>query len=637
MVTCSLKLRPYSGSESNYYRCDENHARYFDESYYDSNSFEIPLTQDGEAVVLEEENCGRDIFAQFSYRILLSAANGFDAEDVQDVRVYVNDDLELPKLDFTQSRKLSLRFPGEDRKERPIFLDCFGYAQLCVELVMKDQKVYTLYSKFLPVKVSAFDPFNRAVGAMAEYVYDRQEAFLLNGELKSRSLAALKKGGYRSLETRIRCAREIAMLYESNYGYFKANSRFHVKKTAVIDQFERLNQLSSNTVCHIASHPEQLAPAARGAGIRVDRRFYQPRKTLMTRNVRSFDIYENKVIVGFLRNMIDELGRLRNQCSEIPDGSAGRGRPDDSYMYSSEFVLAKPRMTLKRSAEQLDQLIGKFRKLLGLYQRALDIPAEPLTGAPKPSKIFLCVPQYNKIFTCIRNWFNLGIYDLASEKDLLLSFVKISTLYESYVLTKMIAYLSGARGYELKKSKKRKYPLPETALHKNTRIKNTFYFSDEKDKVTLYYQPVIFNTSERLNGIGLYRNNDVPVSGEAKGANYYTPDFLLKVDRDAKITYIILDAKFSKFENVKQKQFRDLAFKYLISLSPIGEKEFVAGMCILYGRNRDSERDLKSFYDPQLSERPIAPFAEAIPLMEWEGIEEAQFAMLDRLMARIPE
>lgn len=78
---------------------------------------------------------------------------------------------------------------------------------------------------------------------MARFVYNNQEWLLLNGELKPKKPSGLKENGYRSLATQILLAEEIAAIYESSYGYFKANSRFKLEKMSVIERLERIQSL----------------------------------------------------------------------------------------------------------------------------------------------------------------------------------------------------------------------------------------------------------------------------------------------------------------------------------------------------------------------------------------------------------
>lgn len=150
----------------------------------------------------------------------------------------------------------------------------------------------------------------------------------------------------------------------------------------------------------------------------------------------------------------------------------------------------------------------------------------------------------------------------------------------------------------------------------------------------MYYQPVIFDVEQNsVNGVGLYRNNSISVfAGEdddRQGGHYYVPDYLIKVKSVDETKYLIIDAKFSYIHSVRRFYVKDLAFKYLFSISPINDKDIIKGMCIMYGKC--SEQDvMQSAYDKKLPNNDILPKAELIPLMESISNDE-QYNKFDAL------
>lgn len=165
------------------------------------------------------------------------------------------------------------------------------------------------------------------------------------------------------------------------------------------------------------------------------------------------------------------------------------------------------------------------------------------------------------------------------------------------------------------------YPTRRNWKYKNTKCVNTFLFENDRYKLTLYYQPVIYDTNEsRINGIHLIRNNSIPViNGDGddnrSGGHYYTPDYLIKMEGDSSTRYLILDAKFSDLACVRRYHVRDLAFKYLFSISPVQPADTVVGLCIIYGKCKSSDQ-IQSAYDKQLQNQKITPITELLPLME---------------------
>ncbi len=292
---------------------------------------------------------------------------------------------------------------------------------------------------------------------------------------------------------------------------------------------------------------------------------------------------------------------------------------------------------LKEKDEELRQKASEYDEWcvkLTAIKNELMISPEPLLHEPKPTAVFMSIAQYNIIFVRIYEWFKYGIYSFESEKYML-SFVKISSLYESYLLAKMLEYFKN-RDYVLQSATKCVYPVHRSWKYRNTQCNNTFIFRSKKKRITLYYQPVIFDEDRHnINGIGLYRNNSIPADGDTtkEGARYYTPDFLIKFDEEDTSKYLIIDAKFSKFGNVRVPIVKNLAFKYLFSLSPIKNNHMIAGMGIIYGKCWKGEQ-VQSAYDKQIEGNEVFPFTDIVPLIE--GIDsEDHFNKLDLLFKKL--
>ncbi len=141
--------------------------------------------------------------------------------------------------------------------------------------------------------------------------------------------------------------------------------------------------------------------------------------------------------------------------------------------------------------------------------------------------------------------------------------------------------LVASLGYPLKRKTRFTYWMDDDLLYHNTVCSNTFEYGRGDDRVTLYYQPVIYDGRyEPQNGINLYRNNSLAFSG--LGSFYYTPDFLLKFNKDGRETYLVLDAKFCGRDYVRENLAASLVFKYLFSLSGRNGAE-IEGLAVLYG------------------------------------------------------
>lgn len=572
-------------------------------------------------------HAGTAVFSDLNYDFIL---NYRGPEDLEDVQFYVNDIFE-PSI-FSEGK---IRFSESGPSGKWIFRDCYGFAEVSLVLETPDGRERKYHTPPLPVLVRS-GQLNQAVKAMVRYVYAHQE--LLFEKDAGMSFAFSSREGRSSLESRIALAEEIAEVYERNYGYFKANSRFRIEKVPTVDHLEKLQVITPLTLSYVVSHPEQLEAVNSPYGIHYGNQVYQPRKVMFLKDTCSRDIYENRVVLGFLERITREMRKLRETCRNLTTQFPEREYYSSEYLYSSYFIFEETREKMEQSIDKLNALYEKFVKLWGMYQSALPVEPEIPSGKPRLSPIFLSVPQYQSIHVRMCQWLDQGMYDFSKEQYLL-SFIKISSLYEDYLLSRMVSYFLD-REYTLVEAHACRYP-PVSAnwKYRNTPCLNTFLFSDGKREITLYYQPVIYDQDQSsVNGITLYRNNSLSVyitdhEDEAAGGHYYTPDYLIQVTENGRKKYLVMDAKFSDINSVKKYHVRDLAFKYLFSLSPLDSATEIAGLCILYGKCHEDDI-LQSVYDKEIENSPIRPFFDIFPIMENVDTSD-QFRKMDQLLKKL--
>lgn len=105
------------------------------------------------------------------------------------------------------------------------------------------------------------------------------------------------------------------------------------------------------------------------------------------------------------------------------------------------------------------------------------------------------------------------------------------------------------------------------------------------------------------------------------GGAYYVPDFVLKLSDNNINTYIIIDAKYSELKTVKTYYASEIAFKYIFSLSPIEDNDYIKAVMIMYGKNIEGA-NVANLYDKQLEGSKIEPCFVAVPFQENLSIAE---------------
>lgn len=501
-----------------------------------------------------------------------------------------------------------------------IFLECYGFVQITIIYDDPQRNQQIKDTEYIHVLVRKGRQ-NESVRRMTEYVY-KQNADLLHGDRTlPKDISGLKESARKTIESHILLLKQISVTYEENFRYFKMNSRFVTTPKERVDHFEKLQYVSRNTLQYIAQHPEELQRVYHSSGIQIGNFRYQPNKTLITDNEKSYDIYENRVVLGFLAFLVREIVRIEKELSDVVSRVPFKITETDGYVTSSYFIYEKTIDAIKILLGDIRDLHRRFTSLYYLYAEVFPIKPEVISAVPKFTPLFRAIPQYHQIFDCAVAWFSKGVFTIR-EEQFMLSFIKISTLYEVYVLAKLINYFKNG-GYSLVVADKVPYPSPGR-YYENTYCNNRFVFKNDSGQITVYYQPVIYNTNRKdVSGIGLYRNTSISFPKTNDGAKhrgrYYTPDFLIKYEYIGQSLekYLIMDAKFSRIETVKNRELAELAYKYLFSISPISKEGHILGMCIFNGISESETQSDGStnIYDFELA-NPITPCANIVTLTE---------------------
>ena len=542
------------------------------------------------------------------------------AAPIENLRVFVNG--EPVRINYSSDTGHISFF--DDSFGARIFQECYGFVQITVLYNDASGNQFLCDTEYIQVMVRKGRQ-NDSVRRITEFVYT-QNAELLYGKSLPRESAGLKDNAKKTLESRILLLERIAVVYEENYRYFKTNCRFKTVSHERVDHFEKLQYVSSNTLQYIAQHPEELQPVHHSTGIKVGRNFYQPNKTLITDNVKSVDIYENQVVIGFLMYLNTEIARIEQELISITSSVPQQIFETDDYVTSSYFIYANTIASLKILLTDVKKLRQKYEYLYTSYSAVLPVKATPIASLPRFTHLFKSIQQYHQIYQCAISWFSMGAFSL-SEENFMLSFIKMSALYEVYVLAKIINFFKSA-GFDLADTNRLLYPVSATSRFRNAHCNNVYVFKKDISTVTVYYQPVIFSTDmSSFSGIGLYRNTAISFPDSDTGSiiqrrtqsnnPMYTPDFLLKYETEdcAGARYLLADAKFSTVKTVRTHQVAKLAYKYLFSISPISASDTVVGLCVFNGQSDVDADKAYNIYDYELT-NSITPKAEIVTLTE---------------------
>ena len=553
----------------------------------------------------------------YSDQLYSVAVHGLGADFIR-VSFYIND-YEVEQSADPTGR---LHFAGSYCPKAFIFRHNFGLVQFSVRIEFGGLPPVILYTKYVPVLVVNART-NLSVQRMTEYIYRWGEHLLYSGQLRSAQQRNLKANAPKELNLQLQILSDIVRVYSENIGYFHTSAKFNVHSVEYVDSYEKVRFVSSRTLAYIVQHPEQLVQTTAHTGIRRNSRSFLPQRTLVEENAVNYDIYENQVVVGFLSSLTRMIRELDEKIGQRLDRFPEVTEVESGYFLSVSFVFASTRRRLEKVREQLLALRQGVEELYNQYIQMLPVSQLTLDRIPPPSQSFISVRPYRLIYEQIARWFHFGMYDFSRE-DFILLMLQSNKLYEFYVLLKIYNYIKG-RGYTLQKSTPYAYSpdksgYPTGAVYGGVRYNNTFIFENEHGtkELTLYYEPYVHNGNSKYvgeNGVALFRNMSYSFRGGESNIHYW-PDYVIKVKNGERCQYIILDAKFSTRQDVKEYQLRELLYKYLISISTIDPNDKVEGLVVINGKSREMTDSCEAVYNRTVDRREVSPFAQLVTLTE---------------------
>ncbi len=552
-----------------------------------------------------------------------------NTEQVRSFEVYLNGYL----INSTYYPKSGRFYFNDTYNGRRIFRDSFGLCTLTVRF--KTGKItHALVSETFQIMVrSGIENFS--VNNMAQIVARRHRMFLYGTLQDCRRRLSQLTPLQHSLEDRIALYRRLDLLMPD---LLETLATRPVRKTEVRNRLSDPKTLMDL----IRKHPESLAGATRFSGYRNAASrlsLAMPAHTNMEK--QSPDTWENQVILAFLKLACQDIETLIIQIQEVISRIPTHVETRGEYLSTSLYMAGGIVSCLKYMKEDLQTIYERLSRSLLTCKRILPAREITLTSLPAPDHAFLSLPGYREIYQAMSQWFALRDVN-AGDLRFATSFLRITEFYEIYVLAKLGTYFE-KKGFELRSSTREQYERDPGRLDPEPVVNNVFVFEKGDTKITLYYQPVIYDQSHEENGItGLIRSTSLsfPRSwGEPGRGKFYTPDYLFKIERKSwkGARYILGDAKYTTSSNVRDYKLIPLIYRYLFSLLCKKADDRITGLYIFQGKSNsgsDSEPIVTSAYDLCENPHQIFPAVEMISFYEYAGVrEDLQFEAFDEIFS----
>lgn len=421
------------------------------------------------------------------------------------------------------------------------------------------------------------------------------------------------KHAYKSLSSYIQLLEQVITCYKNNYAYFRMQGKHTIKQSNVLVPYEKVKKVSRDSFNWIIQNTDQLADVPYTSGIRYQGKSYLPYHIKTDASQKSWDVYENRVIIGFLHTALLNAKQI---CTEFDRDILNEERIISRIHGSFPKEYCAPIITIKSLQVsfcrillgKLNHSINTLQNLYKQYETLFDVQISILSTLPRKTSTFCEIKPYAQVFEMIVRWFQYGEYSLEKER-LILQVKTLDKLFEYYCLLRLLKLLAD-NGYQKADVEEPVFKYDYTAADRHYQnekdVANTYLLSKNSVVVTLYYQPVI-SAVRFENDLTLYRTTKPPCGKP----DYYTPDFVLKfASSEHNEEYVIFDAKFSSQTNIKNHSLPEVIRKYSCELCATVDNRAPKMVWILQGRVNSNEKAIWRYHNSPLvsTYRPITSF-----------------------------
>ncbi len=482
----------------------------------------------------------------------------FDTEDVNDINQFkisltVNGD-SVPYRKTIRGEKVLLE------PDHLLFLQCLHWAEVYVSVNRStDEYFYGCSCKVEDTPEGGRDEDRENLRLIETYVVSNASFFLSN----SKEILNDVSNGKGSIGFAPRRYREIAELYNRYVHYFRMNARFKLSSQESVEPFNRIRSFSDSTLRYIISHPYELLPTDGKEGIKFRGSPYIPVHTLIKSKIKNFSVYENKVILGFLKTVCESA---EEDLQEDPT------------------------------------LCKNLRSLLSAYETMLSFSAESLKRIPKPTPVLTTVVAYRPFYQEIMNWFMQDEHKEYVDAFILEACSK-GRLYEYYCLLRILKQKI-LEGWKFTSSDRVDWKCSDP-FYKRPDFDNHFVFTKDKRLLDIFFEPVVWTNRANLNEmLGLYRSSSVKIARKSllmteDKNGFYLPDYVEReTEEDGTRFFSISDAKFSNQKTVVDERLLDIVFKYHLGISPIRDTDKITSLTLFCGKGGVAVQPFGSIPNP---------------------------------------
>lgn len=417
--------------------------------------------------------------------------------------------------------------------------------------------------------------------------------------------AGLRDRAPKSLSSLIQLIEASVVEFERDYDYFRAHGFNRISCANRKLPTRKIRHAGRHELLWMTRNSQSLFETPYETGINYLGKYYLPKEVETRIRVKSYDSYENRLLLGFLGELHSHTRLIYKSLKE--DVASITSIEERLYPLRKEGY-SLPALTLLRQCvvrenhftAKLEELIARLRRLLRIYEAAFPGVKGVFSRAPRRTKVFQEIRCYSSIYDLMLKWLKFGDFALARE-NLALHSLRLDKLYEYYTLFNLLCWFHNV-GFDEDNEEgipitQAQFSLKSCHYRREEQVATLYKLALGNTRLRLYYQPVIYGDLREENGISLHRLSSRNPKAQQPRDSFWIPDFLLAVKRGSKdYEWHIFDAKYSKCSSLwdgypKTGIFTEVVSKYGTDVRGPYPSDKISSVWLFSGR--ESSRNLQ--------------------------------------------
>lgn len=370
----------------------------------------------------------------------------------------------------------------------------------------------------------------------------------------------------------------------SAFPYIRNNACSRLTPKNRIQKTDLRPDYSASNFDWLASHPDVLIPVQEQSfdSIYIASQSYIPEELEIQQLDEEYDVYENRIIVGYIDLVCEYLSLFINKfgentnTSEIDSYKRGRG------LYLFEILKKEGLKFLATSVSRARRMLESLRELYNSYNSVFNV-SYSLKNPPIFTPKVLSNLYYRSIFECAASWHALGSPDWTMAEPQA-GIKSIDQVYEIYCLHRIREGIIEA-GY--------------SQIEPEDEQKEIMTFVNETHSVELHYERFFFSSRYKKdadfhNIENWYGDGYKLIQRKGSWRSHRRPDFSLLIadkSNNENKQLVIFDAKYKDHHSTFANDLPDATLKYVHGIArPEGGPAPTVVLYLLCSGNESKDR-----------------------------------------------